>query len=213
MTLAAWGGLALAWGAAIAMPGPDVLLILRLGVRERRAAVLAALGVMAGNVVWITASVLGMGALLAAVPSLLPAIQLAGSAVLIWLGVLSARGGLAQLRSARSGSHEASLTHTRRPFALGVTTNLANPKALVFFTALLSQFLPAHASVGTQGAIIAAMIVSGTAWFVGVAIASSGAVFRGRFARLAPWIDVVAGALFVAIAVVIAAQAVLLLAG
>ncbi|MHA3684712.1 LysE family translocator [Leucobacter sp. HY1908] len=211
MTLAAWGGLALAWGAAVAMPGPDVLLVLRLGVRERRAAVLSALGIMAGNVVWITASVLGMGALLAAAPALLPAIQLVGSAVLAWLGVQSARGGIAQLRQARSGSSEAAPAHTRRPFVLGVTTNLANPKALVFFTALLSQFLPAQASVSTQGAIIGAMIVSGVAWFVGIALASSGAGFRARFARLAPWIDVVAGALFVVIAAVIAAQATLLL--
>lgn len=208
MSLAAWGGLAIAWIAAVAMPGPDVLLILKLGVRERRAAVLAAVGVMVGNVVWITASVLGMGALFKAAPAILPAIQVAGALVLAYLGVMSVRGGIGQLRAARSGSPDAGATRVRRPLLLGITTNLANPKALIFFTALLSQFLPAHAGIGTQFVIIVAMVASGLAWFVGVALASSGARFRAWFSRAAPWFDVVAGALFVLIAGAIGFEAV-----
>nr|WP_245190014.1 LysE family translocator [Leucobacter exalbidus] len=168
------------------MPGPDVFLLLRLAVRERRAAVLAACGIMAGNLVWVVASVLGMGVLLAAVPAILPVIQIAGSIVLAYLGVMSLRGGLAQLRAARSGSPDLAPSRAARPFWLGLTTNLANPKALIFFTALLSQFLPPHASFGTQLAIIVAMVVSGLAWFVGVAVAASGAKFRAWFGRAAP---------------------------
>lgn len=60
----------------------------------------------------------------------------------------------------------------------GPTTNLANPKALVFFTALLTQFLPVDAGWGTRLAIIAVMTVTGLVWFVGIALASSASAFR-----------------------------------
>ena len=209
MTGAAWGGLLIAWLAAIALPGPDVFLLLRLGVRERRAAVLAALGIMTGNLIWILVSVLGLTALFALLPGLLPVMQVLGALVLAYLGVQSIRGGIAQLRDRREVAHVGQVT---RPWALGLTTNLANPKALIFFTALLSQFLPPGAGWGDRLAILVVMVLTGVAWFVGVALASSGAAFRRWFGRAAPWFDVVAGALFVLVAIGILAEVAISLA-
>ncbi|EYT52850.1 threonine transporter [Leucobacter sp. UCD-THU] len=206
MTAAGWGGLLLAWFAALALPGPDIFLLLRLGVRQRRAAVLAALGIMSGNLLWIVVSVLGLAALFQALPGLLPIMQSAGALVLGFLGAQSMRSGIAQLRVAEADRGEGSVS---RPWLLGFTTNLANPKALIFFTALLAQFLPAGAGWDTRIAIIAAMVAVGVAWFLSIAIASSAAAFRGWFGRAAPWFDIVAGALFVVIAAAILAEAVL----
>lgn len=203
MTAAAWGGLLIAWIAAIALPGPDVFLILRLGVRERRAAVLSALGIMSGNLIWILVSVLGLTAVFALLPGLLPVMQVLGALVLITLGVLSIRGGIAQLRSSVTMPASGKAT---RPWLLGLTTNLANPKALIFFTALLSQFLPADAGWQDRLMILLVMTLTGLAWFVGVALASSGAAFRRWFGRAAPWFDVVAGSLFVLVALGILAE-------
>lgn len=200
MSVAAWGGLLIAWVAAIALPGPDIFLLLRLGVRERRAAVLAALGIMTGNLIWVTVSVLGITALLATLPFLLPAMQLVGVVILCWLGARSIHDGIAQLtHSEVTGSSAVS----PRPWLLGLTTNLANPKVLIFFTALLTQFLPADAAWGTRLTIIVAMTMIGVAWFVGVAAASSAVSFRRWFGRAAPWFDIVAGALFIAVALAI----------
>lgn len=200
MTLASWAGLLLAWIAAVAMPGPDVFLLLRLGVRERSAAVLAALGIMTGNLVWIALTVLGLAALFSVLPPLLPIMQLVGAAVLGCLGVRSALGGFAQLRS---GAAHVGEGRVARPWLLGLTTNLANPKALIFFTALLTQFLPAGAGWADRAAIIAVMTLSGIAWFVGVAIACSAERFRRWFGRAAPWFDIVAGAVFVVVAALV----------
>lgn len=208
MTAAGWGGLLLAWFAALALPGPDVFLLLRLGVRQRRASVLAALGIMSGNLLWIVVSVLGLAALFQALPGVLPVMQIAGALVLGFLGAQSVRGGIAQLRD---GSADRGAGAVARPWLLGFTTNLANPKALVFFTALLAQFLPGEADWGTRLAIIGAMVGSGVIWFVGIALASSAAAFRRWFGRAAPWFDVVAGALFVVIALAILTEAVLAL--
>ena len=192
-----WAALVVAWAAAIASPGPDVFLLLRLAVRERRAAVLAALGIMTGNTLWITVSVLGISALLAAFPWLLPALQLAGSAVLVWMGVTSVRGGV---RALRAPAETAGGPAPRRPYLLGFTTNIANPKALIFFTALLSQFLPPEAPIADRVIAIALMIGIGVAWFAAVAIACSSRTFRRWFRRAIPWFDIVAGVVFLVVA-------------
>jgi threonine efflux protein len=187
------------WIAAITVPGPDTFLLLRLGIRARRAAVWAALGIMLGNILWITVSLLGVTALLSAVPWLLPALQLGGSTVLAWLGVQSIRAGL---RSLRQKSTAQKLGEITRPFLLGLTTNVANPKALIFYTAVFSHFLPADADWAERGAIVAVMITTGVVWFVGFAFATSSGGFQRWFLRAAGWIDIVAGVVFLLVAIV-----------
>ena len=203
MSAASWGALIVAWVAAIMLPGPDVFLLLKLGIRDRRAAVAAAFGIMTGNLIWATTSVLGMSALIRAFPALMPTLQILGSSVLVWLGLQSIRGGVSQLRNRHT---PADVKVSRRPFALGFVTNIANPKALIFFTALLSQFIPAGASWVTSLMIIVTMTATGIAWFVAVALASSSRAFRAWFGQAAPWFDIVAGAVFVLVAVTIFAD-------
>lgn len=200
MSAASWGALLIAWLAAVALPGPDIFLLLKLGIRDRAAAVAAALGIMMGNLIWATASVLGMSALIRAFPALLPSLQVVGSLVLLWLGTQSIRSGVRQLREP---DEAVDMSVTRRPFALGFLTNMSNPKALIFFTALLSQFIPAGTTWATSAAIIAVMVVTGIAWFVSVALASSSKAFRAWFGKAAPWFDIVAGVVFVLVALTI----------
>ena len=198
MTAGAWTTLTLAWVAAIVSPGPDVFLLMRLAVRERRAAVLAALGIMTGNTVWVVSSVLGLTALISALPQLLPALQVSGSLILGWIGVQSIRGGL---RSLRGDAGHVAAEAPNRPFALGVVTNIANPKALIFFTALLSQFLPPALTGQDRLVVIAMMVGLGLVWFIGVALACSVARFRRGFGKFAPWLDIIAGAVFLLVSV------------
>lgn len=206
LTAADWLTLAAAWIAAIAMPGPDLFLLLRLGIRDRASALRAALGVMLGNLAWILVSVLGLSALLRAIPGALPALQLAGSAVLIWIGVQSIRAGLGDLRDPAAA--QAVRAPSARAFRLGLVTNLSNPKALLFFTALFSQMLPPGASWWDRGVIVALLVLIGLLWFCGFALAASARRFQGWFRRASPWIDMIAGAVFVLVALAIVAETV-----
>lgn len=197
LSAGSWAALLAAWIAAVASPGPDIFLLMRLAIRQRRAALLAALGIMTGNTLWILSSVLGISVLLVALPWLLPAVQTVGAAVLLWLGIASLRGGIAGLRAVRD---DAEAQGPRRPYLLGLATNIANPKALIFFTALLGQFLPPQASMADRGLVIVVMISTGLVWFLSVAAACSARAFRNWFRRAAPWFDIVAGAVFVLVA-------------
>ena len=199
----AWIALTLAWAAALSAPGPDVFLLMRVAVRERRAAVFAALGIMTGNTLWIMASVLGLTSLFASVPQLTPILQAVGSCILGWIGVQSIRAGLRAMCVTRT---EQAIHAPRRPYLLGFVTNISNPKALIFFTALLTQFLPPALPGQDRLLVIIMMVGIGLVWFVGVALACSVARFREWFGRFAPWLDVIAGAVFLVVGLAVIAE-------
>src|SRR5690606_17100274 len=114
-----------------------------------------------------------------------PVLQVAGSLVLAWIGVQSVRGGVDALRGT---STKAPSAPPRRPYWLGFVTNIANPKAVIFFTALLTQFLPPSLTGQDQMKVIVMMIGIGLIWFVGVALACSIERFRRWLGRFAPWL-------------------------
>ncbi|MFC6258239.1 LysE family translocator, partial [Kocuria oceani] len=84
------------WIAGIVAPGPDVLVILRnSSLGSRTAGVLTAVGVMTGNLVWITLSLTGVTVLISQADTVQRLIQVAGALFLGWLGVSGIRAGLA----------------------------------------------------------------------------------------------------------------------
>jgi threonine/homoserine/homoserine lactone efflux protein len=114
-------------------PGADTALVVHNAlVAGAPAARRTALGSSAGLLVWGAASACGVAALLNASAEVFTAVKLMGAAYLVWLGLQAIRhaGAHEPGRRARSGS----------PFRQGVFCNLLNPKAGIFFTALLPQF-------------------------------------------------------------------------
>jgi threonine/homoserine/homoserine lactone efflux protein len=125
-------------GAAILIaltPGADTALVVRNAlVAGAPAARRTALGSTTGLIVWGAASACGVAAVLAASAEVFTAVKLAGAAYLIWLGlqaILRAGAYAPDEQRARGGS----------PYRQGLLCNLLNPKAGVFFTALLPQFV------------------------------------------------------------------------
>lgn len=152
-------------------PGPDLLFIVTNGiVGGRRAGVLAALGMSTGLAVHTVVAATGLGILIQAAPQVLQLVRLGGAAVLITLAVSAWRTG-----SASTVQHAAPRRSLRRTYAMALLTNLANPKVILFYLALLPQFLatgpnawPATAQMLTLGAIfiVVGLIVDATAGMI-----------------------------------------------
>ena len=104
-------------------------------------------------------------------------------------------------RDRSSGSRVGVADLVRRDVARGLATNLANPKALVFFGAVLTPFLHDEVSVAWSVALVAGMLAVALAWFAGLAVVASHRAVNERVGRLLPWVDLVASALFVAVGV------------
>jgi homoserine/homoserine lactone efflux protein len=138
-------------------PGPAVFYVVSQGARGalRRSAP-AALGIIAANAIYFSLSATSLGAIIAASARFFAIAKWVGAAYLIYLGVKA-------LRSAGS-SHAVDLGVSlpvekgdrRRVFLGALTLQLANPKALLFFLALLPQFIDPTRAVVPQMLILAA---------------------------------------------------------
>jgi threonine/homoserine/homoserine lactone efflux protein len=115
-------------------PGADTALVVRNALVAGAApARRTALGTTTGLLVWGAASACGVAAVLNASAEVFTAVKLAGAVYLVWLGLLAIR---------HAGAHEASgRARDGSPFRQGLLCNLLNPKAGIFFTALLPQFV------------------------------------------------------------------------
>lgn len=214
MTVTAFLALLGVWFAAICSPGPDLLCLARIATRSRARGLAAAAGIVAGIVVWLVLTLAGLGALLAAAPSLLAILQIAGGAYLLWLGFSALRAGVGQLRSGRRAPFpraDDAVPAQRPPTGAGLTgaflqglfTNLSNPKAVIFFGAVFTRFITPGMGFTPQLVIVVFLAVCAIAWFGGVAWGLGLPRFAGKLHRAGPWIDAVSGVIFLALAVAV----------
>ncbi len=84
----------------------------------------------------------------------------------------------------------------RAQFSAGLLTNLANPKAIIYFGSVFSLFVGDNVGTTERWGIFALIIVETLAWFTVVASLFALPQMRRGYQRLAKWIDGFAGALF-----------------
>lgn len=138
-------------------PGPANLFAVATGAGRGKAAALIGVGGMnAATLVWFGAAALGLGALVTAFPDAFRLIALLGAVYVAWLGVSAIRKAF----RAEAGPLEAVGTTDRRgAFLDGFAVQIANPKAVLFFTAVLPPFIDPARPLGPQLALFAAAVV------------------------------------------------------
>ncbi|MCZ4560851.1 LysE family translocator [Rhodococcus sp. IEGM 1401] len=129
---------------AYAIPGPDFAVVARAAANSRSAGWRAGLGAQAGLCVHMVSAVIGVSLLISRLPMALSAVRVAGGLYLIWLGIVALRDSVASSSAATD----------MRWFRMGLTTNLLNPKAILFFVAILPQFVDPDGSLPLQIGIL-----------------------------------------------------------
>lgn len=153
MTWQAYGSFLVFAGVLVLVPGPDFAVVTRNALAAgRRRGAWAGVGVASSDAVQGAVAAVGLGALVVSAQPVFTAIKWAGVAYLLWLG-------LQALRSARRGDYPdepaggpvrgAALAGWRQ----GFLSNVTNPKVLVFYLAVLPQFLPAESTVWQLAAL------------------------------------------------------------
>ncbi|WP_407051680.1 LysE family translocator [Methyloraptor flagellatus] len=141
MSIDHWLAFAAASAVLLAIPGPTVLLVISYALGHgRKSATATVAGVALGDFTAMTASMLGLGALLAASAALFTVLKWIGAAYLIYLGVKLWRVPVA----AAGPDEDAGETGKERPWRIFLHTYVVtalNPKSIVFFVAFLPQFL------------------------------------------------------------------------
>ena len=126
----------------LAIPGPTILLVLSYSISQGRSATLPLVaGVALGDSVAITLSLIGLGTLLATSALWFTVIKWMGGLYLIYLGIKLLRGAGKPLVSQPGESTEVRASSPRKLFGNAFIVTALNPKSIVFFIALLPQFI------------------------------------------------------------------------
>lgn len=148
-----------ALSVAYLLPGPDMILLLQTGARQGKAlALTTALGLGLARACHVALAGMGLATLFKVAPWTFDVVRLGGAAYLLWLGVQCLR---AKMLPALDSTQATPTGHAcRAAFQRGLLTNLLNPKALLFCSVLLPQFINPQANpVTAQFALLGVILV------------------------------------------------------
>ena len=163
-----------------AVPGPDMALILQTSIGQgARRGFAAAGGLAISRATHVTLSACGVAALLRSAPWLYEVVRYGGAAYLAWIAVQIFRSPVFALPD--SGAPEVVQRPLRAVFVKGLLTNLLNPKALLFCSVLLPQFVrPETGPVALQMVVLGGVLLA-----IGVCF---DAIYAIGAARIAGWV-------------------------
>jgi homoserine/homoserine lactone efflux protein len=134
-------------------PGPGVFSSISSGLHHGfRLGLWNAVGMQAANLILVAIVSLGLGAILLASEALFTAVKWLGVAYLVYLGIVTWRSRPMAFEDdgdARGGS-------ARQVFTRGFLVNITNPKGIIFFAAILPQFIDVARAQLPQYAVLAA---------------------------------------------------------
>lgn len=142
--------------AMAATPGPANVFAIATGMqRGPKAALIGVAGMNVATLVWFAAAALGLAALVIALPGVFHYVAIAGGLYVAWLGVKALWAGL-------RGAAAVDLAHAKAAtsaFRDGFAVQIANPKAILFFTAVLPPFLDLGRPLWAQLLMLASVTI------------------------------------------------------
>lgn len=138
--------------AMVCTPGPNMIYLLSRSICQGpRAGLVSLAGVGAGFLIYMVATAFGVTALLMTMPPAFDALRFAGAAYLLYLAWQAIKPGGRSVFAIV----ELAPDSPRKLFAMGLVTNMLNPKAAVLYLTLLPQFIrPAAGDALAQGLVL-----------------------------------------------------------
>lgn len=183
-------------------PGPSQLLMLSNSMANGfRRSLSTAAGDLTANVLQMLAAGLGLGAIVLASENAFLVVKWLGVAYLVWMGVSKLRSaGRARGTDTLLKAHRTSLG---RLWLQRFVTSAANPKAIVFFAALLPPFISAGAEFWSQFALLSVTYVVLDGLFLSLYGGGAAWIVQRMDERARIWLDRLSGGLLVAAGVLL----------
>lgn len=196
MSLSLWLSLVAVCALGAMSPGPSLALVLRHTLGGGRASgVSAGVAHAFGVGVYALLTVWGLGALMARQPLLFQLISWAGAAYLAWLGIQALRS-----RPGEFIEPQQQATARLRAARDGLLVAFGNPKLVVFFVALLSQFVTPDLGLAGKLIIVLTAMLIDASWYVLVALTLSNSRILPLVRRQAHWLQRLTGVVLLGLA-------------
>lgn len=178
---------------SVLSPGPNFAIVTSTAMTvSRRAGVLAGIGLAAASGTWALLAVAGLGLIVTRLPWIHAAVQLAGAAYLIWIGIkmlVAARKPLPLSDGGRAGGGAAA----RKAFLVSMT----NPKAIGFYGSIFTVMVPLAAPLWFYTAIVVIATLISAAWYCGLALLFSHSAARALYVRAKTGIETTMGLILI----------------
>jgi len=183
--------LAIVCASGAISPGPSLAVVIRNTITGGRAqGIMTGLGHGIGLTIYAFIAVMGLSSMLIGNQTLFVSVQIAGSFWLIWIGCN-------MILSSPKESAKKNVDSRKRGFVEGFMISFLNPKILVFFVAVFSQFINKELTNIDKTIIVMVAGVIDTFWYVFVAILLAGSRFIDKIKKYSVWIDRFTGFLLI----------------
>lgn len=208
-----WLLLASVQTAATLSPGPAFAISVRNAIAyNRRVGILTALGLGAGISAHILFVLCGLSFIITQSVLIYNFIKYAGAAYLIFIGVkaLKARKNAPENTALNAPSNmieEPAAVKTLsdfKAFKIAFLTNLLNPKAVIFFTAVFTQFITPETHYSIMVLYFLTCVIIEITWFTALSFILNTPMVKTKFLRISHWIERVCGGLLIALGLKIA---------
>ena len=200
-------GIASAVAIGAMSPGPSFVVVARTAVASSRTdGIYAALGRGLGGMLFAVAALLGLHALMAAVPWLALLLKIAGGIFLTCLGFRIYRGAK-QPFAVPACTDSAPPVNAAQSFLLGLGTQISNPKTAIVYASVFAALLPDDIPLSLTLLLPFLIFSIEAGWYAAVALALSSAAMRTVYFRFKASIDRGTGGVMMLLGVKLAASA------
>ena len=189
--------LAIVCASGAISPGPSLAVVIRNTITGGRAqGIMTGLGHGIGLTIYAFIAVMGLSSMLIGNQTLFVSVQIAGSFWLIWIGCN-------MILSSPKESSKKNVDSRKRGFVEGFMISFLNPKILVFFVAVFSQFIHNELTNIDRTIIVMVAGVIDTFWYVFVAMLLARSNFLDKIKKYSVWIDRFTGVLLIGLSLAI----------
>ncbi|MHC5226083.1 LysE family transporter [Ignatzschineria sp. LJL83] len=213
---------------ALITPGPDFFLVTQIAVsHSRREALMTVIGITLGVAVWAVIALLGLHVLVEKMPWIQTVLYCAGGAYLSYLAYLLLNSSFVQIKARKKQSEiqdintehaeedcaetikttEIEKKYHNKLLLKGLFTNLANPKALIYFGSVFVLFVGDQVSDIVRLEIFALVVLETFLWFMIVATLFSLPKLKAIYQKVSIYIDGIAGIFFLGFSINLIYQA------
>jgi threonine efflux protein len=182
---------------AAASPGPTFVIVSSHSLGEsRRRGLLVVGGVLLADLAWAVLAASGLGVLILRYPAFYAALQIAGAAYLIWLGIKMLAGAArGRIASAIGGS--ALSASAGRAVRAGFLTNMTNPKSIAYYTSLFAVMIPRDPAISLLAGAVGTAVLVSAAWWIAVALLFAVPPMHRAYERARRGIEAIMGGVLV----------------
>jgi threonine/homoserine/homoserine lactone efflux protein len=198
MSINNWLGLLAICCLGAMSPGPSLAMVVKHTLSGGRLhGIVCAWAHSIGIGFYALVTLLGLGLVLKQAPMVFNIIAITGAIYLAWLGV-QALGSKGSMQEKLTAAEPTSLITAARD---GLGISLFNPKILLFFLALFSQFVLAASSFSGQLIIVATPLIVDGLWYTLIAMILSHSALLPKLRAKSALIDKISGVVLIALAV------------